>query len=270
MPDWPLAQSDGQSFQTAAISGIGIQITAGSANTKGSWVEVIAATNFDAAGFFFQIVTNGSAARYLFDVGVGANGVEQVVLSNFNLAWGDVTYGGGSAFFAVRIPKGTRVAIRSQSSTSSAVANVGLVMVSTGFGADPGFGRITTYGADTSDSGGTQVDPGASANTKGAYSVLSASTTAPIKSLIVAMNHQAAAITTSMVWLVDIAIGASTAEQVVIGDIGVRGNAVTEIMGQQIFGPIPVMIPLGSRLTARASATQTTTRNLDLVVYGID
>ena len=100
----------------------------GSANTKGSWVQITSSTTNDMSGFCFVFDTqtiSGSAGttEWLYDVGIGAGGSEQVIVPNFyQLAY----MSGGttpsfvvSPYYPIPIASGTRIAARAQCSKTT-------------------------------------------------------------------------------------------------------------------------------------------------------
>jgi hypothetical protein len=112
---------------TADSGGVSVD-PGGAANTKGNWVELTSATDRSSQGI---VLAFGGKLNTLFrwgewrvDIGVGGAGSENVVVSDFNLTIGNVN---GilaapkcSPFMPVSIPKGSRVAVRSQSSITDA------------------------------------------------------------------------------------------------------------------------------------------------------
>lgn len=268
MADWPLAQSDGQIYEPAVItsSTYGVTPIAGTA-AKGSWVEVHPALPFDVAGFHIQAISNGDAASYVIDVGIGANTAEVVLLADWYFGAPRGGQAGQSSFFPVAIPKGKRVALRVRSSTNGSGIVTMMQFMSAGSVYGPSFSRITTYGisgADTAD-----VDPGGSANTKGSWVTVAASVNR-IRSMIINFNLINTAATTAL-WRVDIGIGATP--QIVFPDLALAANTTNDELGQQSFGPFPMQIPAGVALKVRAQCniTDATDRVLRIcAIYGMD
>lgn len=100
----------------------------GSANTLGGWTQIVASTNRRARGFVLLIGgqgnTNTLAGDWLYDVGIGAGGAEQVVLQYWHV---NVRAAGNvhpqphcSPFIPIPIGAGTRIAVRSQSTVIDA------------------------------------------------------------------------------------------------------------------------------------------------------
>lgn len=91
----------------------------GTSNTKGSWVQLTASTGIDLAGLIL-FLGNGNntvrtAASWLIDIGIGAGGSEQVIVPNLNAgasAGEDLVRPNAFPFIPMRIPAGTRLAVR--------------------------------------------------------------------------------------------------------------------------------------------------------------
>jgi len=274
--DWSLIEA--QRFETVGAvtaASTGTLMTGGAANTKGAYAEVVASTAFDAHGLLVSL-SNGSSSYldYLTDVAVGASGSETIIAENLYAGSGDgaQTIDACGYLLPISIPAGTRLSARVQSSGASATLRILIILLGEGFITPPGLGRITTYGASTADSGGTQIDPGGTAHTKGAYSEIVASTTNPIRQLTIAMGNQANVLRTTALWLADLAVGAAGAEQVLIENIMLNCGGSVDLIQPQIFPPLGVNIPAGTRLAARAqcSIIDVTDRLIDIFVYGVD
>lgn len=249
-------------------SSTGVSVTTGAANTKGSYAELAASTSYDAQGFF---VTAGKASDTatdtLFDIAIGAAASEQIIIGNL--------FGSGKNDRALRyycsipIPAGSRIAARAQSVSATVTARIGLTLCAK-HPKGVQKGRITTYGANTADSGGVSIDPGATLNTKGAYSEIVASTTYDHDGFILALSEQNNYVRSAASYLVDVAVGAAGSEIVYAPD-----QIVFQSAGGDTFDPavlfLPFAVPAGSRIAIRAQAniTDATDRTFDAILYGI-
>lgn len=259
--------------QGATASSLGTEITnSASANTKGSWIEIEASTDHEADAVLVHFLCN-TLNNFLFDFGIGGAGNEQVLLSNFLVvAAGLRTV---AILLPIRIPEGTRLVGRCQASAGSGSSGNGFISVQLIHGGllfQGPLTRVETCGANTADSGGTSVDSGAGAgDTKGAYSQLIASTSFDYKMLfIVPGNANDYVRPSSNRWLLDIAVGAAASEQVIIPNLQLGGSDVDDVISPLLIGPIPINIPAGSRIAARAQCVITTAdRLIDVIVYGI-
>ncbi len=247
---------------------------AGSNNTKGSWTELVASSSYDSEamlihfGGFAGIVTT-ARADYLIDIGVGAASSEQVILSNL-LSSNPAQYP-DTILVPLSVPAGSRVAARCQCSAASGVVGVSIKLLGNTLFASPGLQRITPYGADTSDSGGVNIDPGATADTKGSWTEVTSSTTHDIKALGITTGQQRNTTRSVADFLFDIGVGAASSEQTYLENIPMVGTAAEKVHPKQ-FPFIPMQIPSGSRIAVRAqcSITDATDRRFDIVLYGAD
>jgi len=280
MAEWPLQQGVGHAENLFTLSTTTIPQTTGggnitaaaSANTKGSWGELVASTASRLSGLFVVIGNgNGTARDFRIDFGIGGSGSEQVLVP-------DLLYSVASDlapstyFLPVRIPVGSRVSARSQSSTGSSTCNIAVYGISQGFSGAPGFGQVTCYGIPgTDDSGGTEYDPGGSANTKASWTQVVSSTSQPIKQMLVVIgnirnNNQVA----RYQWAMDVGVGAALSETIVIPDLWFLCDTPSDGRVPAAFGPFPCDIPAGTRLAVRAqcSGTDATDRKFDVLIYG--
>jgi hypothetical protein len=268
---WSMPQggTTGAMIGASTAASTSIIATGGSAHTKGSWVELIASTAYNMSGFILQLdfAANSTNRDMLVDIGIGGSGSEQVLIENI-LASFDL---GSSHTYDFRLPirAGTRIAARCQSNAARPVG-VQICPKYTGFYQMPGYGRATTYGANTTDSGGVQIDPGGTINTKGSYSEITAATTNRIRGLHACFGTQFNADMTTGSFLVDIAVGAGGSEQNIIENMHVAASngETLDAMG----GVLDVNIPAGTRLSARcqSSINDATDRLIDIVIIGVD
>lgn len=242
------------------------------ANVKGSWVEFTPSAPFDAAGFYLSFGPGSiNVADFLVDVGVGAAGSEQVILSNLLGSQCNFIVG-GELFIPLPIKAGERIAVRIQSSDASLSVPVTIQLVAGDFFSQIGLGRATTYGADTTNSGGVACDPGAVANTKGSWAEISAALTNPIKYLLVCVgNRNNGVIGSANEMLFDLGVGAPGSEQVIAPDTYTYASTATDMFQPCYFGK-HLSIAAGQRLAVRAQSTNTdaTDRLADFVVIGFD
>ncbi len=133
--------------------------------------------------------------------------------------------------------------------------------------AAPGIATAVTYGADTSDSGGASVDAGGSADTKGSYTELSASTSAVIQALLMMMTGAGNGAPASNRWAVDLATGAGGAESVLIPDLRLSIGSSPQVLVPKSYEAL-TYIAASTRLAARAASqiTDATDRLIDVAV----
>jgi hypothetical protein len=275
MPDFsvfPRAALANYGAATATSGGTVITIPSAPPNQKGAWAEITSGTTYPIYGFTLFLADPAQAAgtNALFDLAVGASGSESVIIENILCA---TARGPGLAYqFPIYIPFGTRLAMRGQATSADLtyeaviIANTGEAMGGYALG-----GRAVTYGANTTTSGGVSIDPGASANTKGSWIEI-ASTTRQAKSLLIVVGGQANSARTSCSWLMDVAIGASGSEKIILPNLFMTTHTTSDEIAPSVFGPYSVYIPSGTRLAVRAqcSITDATDRTFDAMIYGIE
>ncbi|WP_433329975.1 hypothetical protein [Spirillospora sp. CA-294931] len=277
MPDWPLSGGSGTEtggITVAASTGAAVAAAA-TTNTKGAWVELIAATARDAVGLLVNAGRGHTAtADFLVDLAVGAAGAEQVLVPNLTAGNGTNLLGPGAVFIPIAVPAGTRISARCQSTVASAISRLQVIAVYGTWSSSVPHGVCTAYGANTADSGGVTVDPGAVANTKGAWSQIVASTSRPCRAVIIGIGNQAnSARSVNTDWLLDIALGGAGAETSIISDLHIECSTVDDIATPQWVGSLPIDIPAGTRLAARSQASAVTDANdrlFDVIIYGLD
>lgn len=265
--DFPIQHTPG--FLENAATG-GIVYAPASTHTKGTYTELITSTAYDADGIMVSLQANNVVAGALMDFAIGAAGSEQIVMANVII--GQTARLTTYVFIPISLPAGSRVAARCQSTNSSQAFAVATHLYRAGLWGPPPGGTIVTLGADTSDSGGQVIDPGATVDTYGSWAQLSASTSQDIAAvyLMLANRQNTAPAAESVNFYLQLGIGAAASEVVVWGPIRFSSSSSGS------YGPLPavwfpVSIPAGSRLVARARAgtNDATDRLFDLVVYGL-
>lgn len=230
--------------------------TGGSANTKGSWTQLIASTSGDITGIIISWMDNENNYG-LYDIGVGAAAAETAVIQNAWFCGRSGRYEGDSAYHSVNIASGSRISIRTQGGGASQTTDF------SGYGFDSsglvfGGGTAETWGAVTASSRGTSIDPGTTANTKGSYVELVASTSNTVDWVTVYIGHDASYSHNYASYAIDIATGAASSEVVIIPDIWAYTDATEDVLYPMAIGPFAVNIPSGTRISARCQCTITT------------
>lgn len=276
MADWSQfgdgQKVEGGGFVEATSVGTGI-VSHASAHTKGSYVELIAATAH--AGQWLQVMMLGAPATistqrdFLIDLAIGAASSETVIVENLYFTqnsnaqqWVPFTL-----ILPLEIPKGSRISARCQDSTGGGDVKLVVNVISGGTAMGPTCQRCTTLGATTADSGGTSVDPGAAAHTEGAATEFSAAIPFAAKAIAVCFGLRGNTAAGLAYFGYDILIGPAT-ETVLIPDLCVASNT-NEFLQPNCYGAIPCHIPKGTRVSvrARSSITDATDRLLDVVLY---
>jgi hypothetical protein len=230
-------------------------LTSGAANVKGAWVQLIASTAEDSGGMFLVLPYNGVFSG--LDVGVGAAASETVLVPNIYVGCP------GNAipnwvFVPISVKKGTRVSARFQDSGGGNTLTIGVVMLKTPVSGQifppvdwpsvgPSIGESAGY--LTASSVGTTLTASASANTKGAYAQLIASTAKRSVCMVVCIGQTGAI---DQKFMVDIATGAAASEVVLVSDLGIWYSN-----DQVTVGTIAIMIPPATRIAARCQCNVT-------------
>lgn len=272
MPDWSgiIGSNLYETIGADVANTRGTTVASGLANVKGAWVQLVASTAFYATGIaVYHFVDGSSPASRLLDIGVGAAASEQAIIENillFGRAQDSLM-----RYFPISIPAGSRITARLQLDVDSQNSFIHALLFSQPFLPHAVLGRCTTYGANTGDSGGVGVDPGAVVDTKGAYSQIIASTTRNIRFLVPSIGNQSNSAMSTAEFFMDIAVGAGGSEQNILENYFFR-FAAQEFVSPGGFPISPVNIPAGSRLAARAqcSINDATDRLFDVTIHGVD
>ena len=251
MGDWSLLRANLATEDDTALATYAATITAsGSANTKGSYTQLVASLSRSCIGVILQLRGN-SAAYVLFDLAIGAGGSEQVVVPNISGSVSLASNGMLGLFIPLSLPAGTRVAARCQAGSGSQTILIKAQFISDHFaGMQTQITRWVNWGADTSVSRGTTLTSGNLSDVKGSWVQLSAAADLTTKWILIMVQ----AIQTVRNHAIDIGIGAAASEQVVLSNLFFDNSALG------MFLLLPFSIPAGQRIAARnASGTQFST-----------
>lgn len=239
---------------TAASNGTTVSAP-GSTHTKGSYTQLIASTAHDASGLLLSgYFTAPSGGGYgLVDIAIGAAASEQVLISNIPVSRQSSNGMGWTAILLpCSIPAGTRIAARYQASQTSATCILAAQAVGGTLNYPILAGKAETHGANTGTSQGTVVDPGGSANTKGSYVQMVASTGMNSKWAMLSVMHDAPT-AFGWSWLVDIAVGASSSERIVIPNLWIPSLSMSSGLNV-VRALLPLAIPSGTRIALRCQS----------------
>lgn len=246
----------------------------GTADTKSNWVELDASTAFTVDGFWVYFGVNSTTTLdYFIDIGIGADGSETVLIPDLFYSTGDTEGESNLVYFPISIASGTRISARQQNYATSGTVDVAIILT-TDSGLDvTAYTSVDTLGALTSsDTSGTLIDPGATANTKNSpYVEIIASTSNAYKAFIaiIGQNRNTGLATSGS--LFDVAIGASSSEVDFLSNLNFTAGASGDTFQPKVFGPFACDIPSSSRLSVRgqSSTTNSVDRVFDIVLYGI-
>ncbi len=247
------------------------------AHVKGAWTQVLAATAFE--GFFISVTVasnsvSGTDTSGLLDIGYDAAGGTSYTVLVPNILAGHVLTGTGHPGRRIGvpcyIPTGSTVAARWQATVVSDTVLCSVELLG-GANADnpiPNHGLIVDYGTTTASSSGTT--PGnAGPDTEGAWVEMTAATTHPHRGLSVAIQGAGLSLGNT-VFLIDIGIGASSSEVVLIENIGAESRTQDHITMTSPLTTYLRPIPEASRLAVRAQTSQNNAQDeLDVAVYGV-
>lgn len=263
---WPVPQ-----YATRVVLGTYAAVQAGAtANTKGSWATI--ASGLAAPASWISIgrdrFTSAGDKSVLMDIGIGGAGSETIVIPDLLYGFTDHR----STPIPVHIPAGATVRARASCGIGSSFL---WVRPQLGLGeADSGItvpGKITAYGIVSAASGGTAITPSGTGNTKGSYSQLVASTTAPIHALMVlAQSSVSSGSMTDVEYLIDIAVGGAGSETIIVPDyIGYTHSEGYVYNRSPELYPVSFNIPAGVRIAARCAAmNSSSTVPIEVAVYG--
>lgn len=264
MADWALRQNERQEVSYADAN-------RGAANTKGSWVELIAATSFKYEALDIAAFADGGGGQcYLVDLAIGASGSEVVVLSNLLVDSARALHHNQIRLrLQFSIPVGSRLAVRCQEAGGSGTryVTVSVTGINGGYNFLPGSaGSVTTYGADTAASNGTLIDPGAVSNTWGAWTEMTASSGPHSGIAIVLGTNKFSSGIASAVYTFQLAVGGSGSETVVCEFRSCVTASSTRLQSNVIhwLGSLPA----GTRLAMRSKTTDASSREASAILLG--
>ena len=274
MPDWPLIGA-GQKYDTyleRTATSDGTPVTVSSTNTKGSWITVVDPVPYMVYGVVVNVRQSvAGSPSCLVDLGLSdTGGTSNMLVVVPDLLFSSRLGHPSAQWLPINLTPGRRLNVRCQSTATANIPQVTVTLIGGTWAGGPTYSKMLAYGVNTADSGGTEVDPGASANTKpSSYTTITSATTGPAKWLLVAFAAANDSAKTDCSWLVDIATGAASSEVILIPDILVGTQTASDLIAPQMFGPVPVDVPVGTRLSARSqcSITDASDRLLDVALY---
>lgn len=259
MPD--LVTIAGGPSETASTPGSSTvtTITANaSANTKASsWTELIASTAYDTSWVSIKL-SPLAVGWYLVDIGIGASTSEIVIIPDLTCGTTVAAANAISSYylFPLRIPRGSRISARCQSSVGSNTVKVQPHLYSAPIDAPPSPSRIESAGIVSASSRGTNIDAGGTANTD-VKAELSASLGHNWNWMNVALDGPSMTLSGTFEWLVDILKGPNGSEVIVIPDLHAYASSGIDRPDCPVF-TMPTAIAAGERLAAQARCSQTT------------
>jgi hypothetical protein len=248
--------------------------TSGSNFTFGSWNQLWGATEFETHCLGMQFHNNNNGDLILTNIAIGPAASEEILIENVctleGLAGGAT--GAQLNLFPIYIPKGSRVTVQTSAASATDYPKMGFHLFPRGMFGAQGCGQSETLGVSTGTNRATVIDPGSSANTKGAWTTVGASTGFPYKFMLVFVTFPkewTSAGGTRRNCMMDIGIGSSGNEVILIPDLYFRVDEWQRCGAPQSV-TWPVSVPAGARISARCQSEETTIvqREFEVSVIG--
>lgn len=250
----------------SGTAGPGVLVqTGGTSATKGTPVELIAATAFDSYLVHVVVSQYGistGTSRLCVDILTGA-ATEEVLIADLlcGFVGGLLATDPGPAQYMIPIyiPAGTRLSAQAAGDRTTTNCRVSVQLYGgAGYPPFPVGQRVVTYGIGTVP-GGTNVTPGAS-GAEGSWTQITASTTEDAMCVIPGAQPPTGDTTlTTALFRGDVGVGAATEEIIAGGgrEQSFLWRLTSNEFAHGIINPIPLFadIPSGSRLSARLSRT---------------
>ena len=271
---WPLVQGSMRSESGAVNLGTSTPVvnTAGVVPSFGAFTELVASTSFDASSIFLSIFLTGTgnSRQCEFDLAIGAVASEVVVLPGLMSAQRqDSRPSTWAVTIPLFIPAGSRLSIRSRA-TIATTAVVSCLLLASGFMSPATAVRGESIGIIGTTARGTDIDPGVVLNTKGAWSQITAATVTDYTGMLIMIGGNLQDNVDTLDALIDVGIGAAASERIIIPNIYNMVHSTLDVNAPQVLY-VPMSIPAGSRLAARAQCSITTAadRILSIVITGL-
>ena len=261
MTNWALiGPSTGVLQAKVNTTGSTSELTVNKSTDGGAWVEYSA--SWPETTNRLRVATTDKAHSGReggIDISVGGAGSERVILPLPRPDYGGDIDVARVLTVPITIRAGERVAIRPESAASVDVA------VSLSGWMDPLFRTDFRY-ADkigvVSQSAFVAPDPGGTADTKGSYAQLLASTANNYKSIVVVLCNMNSSNATDVDSIFDLAIGAAASEVIIIPDMW--AHKIGRLMdGGTALRSFDIGIPAGVRIAARCASENITVGERD-------
>lgn len=263
----PIRHNNARAIGADTTASGGVNVTSGTTNTKGTWTTVIASTAADLTHLLITLSSQpGNGVPVVFDVAAAPAASEASGLICQNIIY-EATFGIAYTFMIPcgMVVAGSRIAFRFASSIASDVTEVAMVGFDAGWLSEGSAAPIDTYGWSSGAIQGLAIDPGATVNTKGAYTQVTASSTNDYCGFFLVFDNRnrVGGANTSGACLVDVALGGSGSEVVLLPNLLLVRNIISGQVAQTSPAITPIFhVPIrsGSRIAIRAqSATNTAT-----------
>jgi hypothetical protein len=273
--DWPGFTAGSSSPQAgSAVGATGIPTpalaSAGTAHTKNSaWTELIATAEHPCSALLVQLggTSLNNNTNWFIDIGLGAGGSEAVLIPNLWVSHGTLGVQQWTYLLPCEIPKGSRIAARASGSSTAQSVLTNAQVLAGHWLAPSNPNPVRMYGGTVANSGGVSLTPGASALS--AWQQVTAATEFQHSFLTIVCGKIYTDTALTDDWLaLDVGIGGSGSETVLVGDLPIGVPAASDTLLQTVLGPLPVDIPKGTRLSIRARGNTAQT-GYQFVLYGM-
>src|SRR5579871_3092164 len=237
------------------------------ANTKGSWTQLTASCPIDADMIEISIVCaelQNTELADAVDIGIGSSGNEIVIFNNLMaVCQSRFTNPRSTYVFPCSIPAGTRISARSQSiAASGGGVYMSIRVFQTGFQGQGGASGVDAIGFNAAATTGVAITPGNGA--KGSWTQIVASSSVDYAGLAMCIDNGPAS--SSAIYLIDVGIGGSGSEQIIVPDV-LTGNNYGQLTPPPTY---MVPIPAGSRIAVRADDVSSGSGvSFGITIYGI-
>lgn len=259
-------QAASQTFNMLTGSSQFINIPLGSSNTKGGYIPLGVAP-FDSFGFILDLeaIINQDA---MFDVLTTSGSTSGILIANIYQpsTGGD---GGSQYILPLFVPAGATVFVRGQTTAATAQnGRAGITFLPRMWNEGETCTTATTYGAMTTGTAAVSIDPGAVANTFGPWVTLTSGTVNPARSMMMCIGDNGNLTITAGTFIFDVGMG-DVGQEITIFRGMFYANNNDDFFIPNVFGPIPMYIPSGVRLSARGQSfvTDATDRLFGLALY---
>lgn len=233
-----------------------LRITAsGSINTKGSWTQIVASTNYDVEFIYHvssNMTANGVTTGGLLDIGTGAAASETVIVENiFVGGCGLVGVSPQPLVIPIRIPAGTRVAARLQSNTASRNnESFWAFMGGSNVPTYPLYTGVETIAANTATSGGTAHTAG-NTGTESSWTNIGSAITQNWRAVQLHVGTPSGTVSNSLAYHFEIGYSSTKLHEYLVGTGGNENSTIFPYI------PLPCNIPAGTQMQIRGECSGT-------------
>lgn len=269
MSNWPLlgagrVETLGSPNQAFALT------SSGNSHTLSAWAQ-LGTASFSYTGLHLQVY--GTTTRVMIDLGVGTSGAENLLVSQLPFECSGSGALAGNLFLPLAVPEGAGLFARQRCLSASQTGGVNVTGIAgewkTALPAGLAYAElINSFNTSTTTISSGIATASGSSSTDSAWAEVAASTARAYSALLVGISTAGDTSRTLGHAAVDVAIGASGSEVVILSDIAsyFEYNRVQNI---SFAGPFPLSIPAGVRLAGRCRASTTSTDSHGIVLIGV-